>query len=176
MTGDRVRGARGDATEEVSDPITEHTDYAIYVVTTADESRVPSGCLVGFVTQCSIRPARFLVCISKENHTFDVVERSAGMALHLLGAEQIELASLFGEVTGDEADKFTRCRWDRGTRTSSPILRDCAAWLECLILDRFDVGDHRAHLVEGVCGGVGNQSGVLTFLRLPELSPGHPAG
>ena len=34
-------------------------DYPLYVVTTALEQQ-PAGCLIGFATQCSIHPPRFL--------------------------------------------------------------------------------------------------------------------
>ena len=38
-------------------------DYPMFVVTTA-AGGAPAGCLVGFATQCSIDPPRFLVCLS----------------------------------------------------------------------------------------------------------------
>lgn len=44
-------------------------DYPMFVVTThADEQH--AGCLVGFATQVSIRPQRFLVGLSHKNHTY----------------------------------------------------------------------------------------------------------
>ncbi len=46
-------------------------DYPLYVVTTAVNNE-PTGCLIGFATQCSIHPPRFLACISKKNHTFQL--------------------------------------------------------------------------------------------------------
>jgi flavin reductase (DIM6/NTAB) family NADH-FMN oxidoreductase RutF len=67
------------------DAFVERTDYPLIVVTTASPHGELSGCLAGFITQCSIEPPRFLVCISKTNHTFDVVTRSEVLALHLLG-------------------------------------------------------------------------------------------
>ena len=50
-------------------------DYPMAIVTAADgEER--SGCLVGFHTQCSIEPARFLICISRRNHTYSIAANS----------------------------------------------------------------------------------------------------
>ena len=43
----------------------------ILTVVGADGER--DGCLIGFATQCSIKPQRFITCISKENRTFDAV-------------------------------------------------------------------------------------------------------
>ena len=81
-------------------------DYPFYVVTVRAADANMSGCLAGFVTRCSIDPPNFLVCVSKRNHTFPVAERSSAMGLHLLGDDQVDLARLFGEETGDLVEKF----------------------------------------------------------------------
>jgi flavin reductase (DIM6/NTAB) family NADH-FMN oxidoreductase RutF len=153
---------------------TDRIDYPLIVLTIGTADQEPSGCLAGFVTQCSIVPPRFLVCVSKVNHTFFASERSDVLALHLLGEGQTALASLFGEQSGDSVSKFDHCAWSRGV-TGAPLLDDCAAWLEGRVLDRFDVGDHRALLVRPLSGGPGNQPGVLTYRNAPDFDAGHPA-
>ncbi len=153
---------------------TSRVDYALHVVTSSSAAGEPSGCVVGFVTQCSIVPPRFLVCISKVNHTYFIVERSDAIALHLIGREQLDVASLFAEETGDAVDKFSRCLWHTGV-TGSPVLSECAAWLECMIVDRWGVGDHQALLVRPVAGGSGEFEDVLTVQSSPRLQAGHPA-
>ncbi len=58
-------------------------DYPMFVVTTrvGDES---AGCLVGFTSQVSIRPPRFMVGLSKRNHTYRVAEGAKHLAVHLV--------------------------------------------------------------------------------------------
>ena len=46
-------------------------DYPMVVVT-ATTAGDHGGCLAGFTTQCSIDPARWLVCISKANRTHEI--------------------------------------------------------------------------------------------------------
>ncbi|WP_255355718.1 flavin reductase, partial [Frankia sp. CpI1-P] len=41
--------------------------YPMVIVTAAVPDGERSGCLVGFHTQCSIEPARYLLCISQAN-------------------------------------------------------------------------------------------------------------
>jgi flavin reductase (DIM6/NTAB) family NADH-FMN oxidoreductase RutF len=153
--------------------VREHVEFSLYVVTTGNQAGEVSGCLAGFVTQCSIGPPRFLVCISKVNHTYFVAERSESLVLHLLGADQIELASLFGEQTGDVVAKLEQCRWHPGS-LGAPVLEDCAAWVEGTIMERFAVGDHQALLIRPVDGGAGRYNGVLTIRGAPSFQPGHP--
>lgn len=162
-----------DASEAAAAAMVGRLDYPMFVVTAADADG-PSGCLAGFVTQCSIHPPRFLVCVSEKNHTAPVAERSAALGLHLLGADQHDLASVFGELTGDRTDKFSGVTWHPGV-TGAPILEECAAWVEGRVLGRHDLGDHVGHLVEPVDGGAGDHPGELTFSQVRDLEPGHPA-
>jgi flavin reductase (DIM6/NTAB) family NADH-FMN oxidoreductase RutF len=102
-------------TDELA-PFSERVDYAYYVVTARTDEGILGGCLAGFVTQCSIDPPNFIVCISKVNHTFGIAERSTALGLHLLGRDQVWLARRFGEETGDLMDKFEGRRL--GARTT----------------------------------------------------------
>lgn len=156
------------------DAFADRTDYPLVVVTTVATDGERSGCLAGFTTQCSIEPVRLLVCISKANHTFKVAQRARLFAVHLLGDRQSELASLFGEQTGDHVDKFSQVQWHPGPE-GVPLLDECAAWSVLTLIDRFDVGDHQALLTSPQDGGSGSQSGLMTFRTAPPLDAGHPA-
>jgi flavin reductase (DIM6/NTAB) family NADH-FMN oxidoreductase RutF len=149
-------------------------DYPFYVVTVRSSDADMSACLAGFVTQCSIDPPNFLVCISKANHTLPVAERSLGMGLHLLGEDQVDLARLFGEETGDLVDKFAAVDWRLGS-TGAPLLVDAAVSMEGQVLGHFSVGDHEAFLMRGTRAVAGPHAGLLTYRGSPPLEPGHPA-
>ena len=139
-------------------------DYPMYIVTVADGER-RAGCLVGFTTQCSIDPPRFLVCISVANHTFRVARAARVMVVHLVPEDGAGLAELFGSRTGDEVDKFARCEWAPGPE-GTPVLAGCPNWFAGRILQRVPAGDHWAFLLgqcyaclrEGVVVGQGDYS------------------
>ncbi|HPX36132.1 MAG TPA: flavin reductase family protein [Mycobacterium sp.] len=155
-------------------------DYPMFVVTTrAGDQR--AGCLVGFATQVSIHPSRFLVGLSKRNHTYRTARlaaRSEGvehLAVHLLGREHRELARLFGGETGDRVDKFRRCSWSEGPE-GLPILHDAAAWFAGRVVRRFDLGDHVGHLLEPLAGDASAKlNGLITYSDVKDLAPGREA-
>lgn len=155
-----------------SEPLVQATDYPLYVVTAGTKGE-RSGCLAGFVTQSSIDPVHFIICISKVNHTFGIADRSAALGLHLVGSDQADMASLFGEETGDEIDKFERVQWKPGS-TGVPILAESAAWVEGQVIDRMDAGDHEAFLITVIDGGAGTHSGRFTLSDAANFEPGHP--
>src|ERR1035437_8409060 len=158
--------------ESMSEPLVNAANYPLYVVTASAEGE-SSGCLAGFVTQSSIKPVQFLVCISKVNPTFGIAQRCEGLALHLLGSVQRDVASLFGELSGDEIDKFERVEWSRGT-TGAPILSECAAWIEDRVIDRMSVGDHEALLITVSDGGAGTHDGRFMLTDASHFEPGLP--
>jgi flavin reductase (DIM6/NTAB) family NADH-FMN oxidoreductase RutF len=155
-------------------PFFERVDYPYYVLTVRAPDAEMSGCLAGFVTQCSIDPPNFVACISRLNHTLGVALRATAMGLHLLGTDQVDMARLFGEETGDEVDKFAEVDWRIGP-VGAPLLSDVSVALEGTILGHFSVGDHEAFLVRAVHAVPGPGRGLLTHRTSPELQPGHPA-
>lgn len=148
-------------------------DYPMFIVTAAAGGE-RAGCLVGFATQCSIDPVRFLVCLSDKNRTFRVARSAEVLAVHRVPAEGDELAELFGEQTGDDIDKFERCAWRPGPE-GVPVLTDCGDWFAGRILDRTDVGDHWAFVLEPLTGADAGGEGSFTFQQARDMEPGHEA-
>ena len=159
---------------EAFEKLVSMLDYPMYVVTTAaDEER--AGCLVGFTSQVSIGPPRFLVGLSERNHTFRVAQRATHLAVHLLPRRHSELARLFGSETGDRTDKFARCAWREGPH-GLPILDDAAGWFVGEVLSRDDLGDHIGFLLKPVDGHAPQKfDQLVTFADVRDLEPGHEA-
>jgi flavin reductase (DIM6/NTAB) family NADH-FMN oxidoreductase RutF len=146
-------------------------------IVTAFDGRERSGCLVGFHTQCSIAPRRWIACISKRNHTYRVALGAQRLALHLLRGDQHGLAELFGGETGDvigaEA-KFARCAWHPDA-SGTPLLAGCD-WIAGPVLQRVDFGDHVGHLFEIDATEIGHAPAPpLGFLGARDIRPGHGA-
>jgi flavin reductase (DIM6/NTAB) family NADH-FMN oxidoreductase RutF len=148
-------------------------DYPMYIVTVAARGE-RSGCLVGFATQCSINPLRFLVCLSEKNRTYRVAQQAEVVAVHLIPSTAEGLVTLFGSETGDEIDKFGQCPWHDGP-DGVPVLDDCPNWFAGRVLERFPVGDHSALLLEPIDGGASDDPSQFDFHRAKRLEPGHEA-
>ncbi|NJC65257.1 flavin reductase [Planosporangium flavigriseum] len=133
-----------------------------------------AGCLVGFTTQCSLEPDRFLVCLSQNNHTYRVAMHAEVLAVHGLDPAQRELAALFGAQTGDEVDKFARCSWRSGP-SGVPILSDCPRHFVGEVLDRFPLGNHTGFLLRPQDAEGDSARSPLMFSQVSDLDAGHPA-
>jgi flavin reductase (DIM6/NTAB) family NADH-FMN oxidoreductase RutF len=146
-------------------------DYSLFIVTAAADGE-RSGCLVGFASQVSIDPPRFLVCVSLKNHTFGVAERAEVLVVHFVPEQAEDLAVLFGGQTGDEVDKFARCEWREGPG-GAPVLSALDDWFAGRILERYDLGDHHGFLLDPIAGEAHRSGESLTFRRAKWIDPGH---
>ncbi|MEV7690896.1 flavin reductase family protein [Streptomyces bungoensis] len=142
-------------------------------VVTAAAAGERAGCLVGFASQCSMRPRRFVVWLSKANRTYRVARAAHCLAVHLLTREQRGLAELFGEETGDEVDKFARVPWHEG-HGGAPVLADAAAWFVGTVLHRTDGGDHVGFVLDPVQWGEGHGGPLLRLSDALPMEAGHP--
>jgi flavin reductase (DIM6/NTAB) family NADH-FMN oxidoreductase RutF len=158
--------------DEFSDLVGE-LDYPMMIVTAAARGE-RAGCLVGFATQCSIDPPRFTVWISRKNHTFRVAGDAGVLAVHFLSESDRALAELFGGMTGDDVDKFARCRWREGPG-GAPVLEDCVRWFAGEVAERFPTEDHVGFLLAPIVASIGPWSGQLGFQAVRSISPGHDA-
>lgn len=153
--------------------LTGDLDYPMLVVTTiAGGER--AGCLVGFSTQCSIDPGRYIVCLSDKNRTTRVAARAGALAVHFLPASAEDLAELFGSHTGDEIDKFAQCEWHTGP-AGLPIIDRCGKWFAGRILQRRTLGDHIAFVLDPIAAANDDREGTFAFHRAKRLEPGHEA-
>ena len=145
-------------------------EYPMFIVTArVGDERL--GCLVGFATQTSIHPQRFLVCLSHTNRTYRRGRDAELLGVHCVPAGADELAELFGGETGDDVDKFARCEWHDGPE-GVPILDACENWFVGRVLRRVAAGDHDAFLLEPIAASCGAH-GEFTFHRARNIIAGH---
>lgn len=116
------------------------------------------------------------MCISKKNHTIRLAEHAEVIALHLVPSKASEIAWLFGAETGDEIDKFAHCEWV-SSPGGVPVLASCPSHAVCRVLERFDVGDHLALLVQidEIANGPEEDLFTVKMATGHHIEPGHPA-
>jgi flavin reductase (DIM6/NTAB) family NADH-FMN oxidoreductase RutF len=148
---------------------------AAMVVVTAAAGDDRDGCLVGFHSQCSIQPPRYLVWLSRANRTFELAQRTDHLAVHVLAADDRELAELFGGASGDDVDKLAGCDWVPGPG-GAPLLDDCPNRFVGRIVERIDGdGDHVGHVLEPFEASNTQPSRPLRYSAARDIDPGHDA-
>ena len=112
--------------------------------------------------------------MSVKNATYQTAERASHLGVHLIPADRLDLAELFGGETGDDVDKFAGRRWEEGPG-GAPLLLDCPVRLSGRILDRHLLGDHVGYLLEPVAVWADTEVEPLDIRRAGGIDPGHAA-
>ena len=150
-------------------------DPAMAVVTTVSD-RERAGCLIGFHAQSSISPQRYVVWLSKANHTFRVGLHAQHFGVHFLSEKDTKLAGLFGTVSGDRTDKFARCAWEPGPG-GVPVLTDCPHRFTATRVALLDEGgDHVCVVLAPTEVAPAASFRPLRLSHTTHLQPGHEAG
>lgn len=146
------------------------------IVVTARSGDEADGCLVGFWSPASIEPPRLLVHLSKRNRTHRVARQTSTIVVHLLRRSDSALARGFGELTGDDTDKFTDIPWFAGPG-GTPVIKGLD-WCAGTIRTTFDGGDHTGFLLD-VLPDVGSfdraDEDDFRTSDAESFEPGHPA-
>jgi flavin reductase (DIM6/NTAB) family NADH-FMN oxidoreductase RutF len=166
--------------------MTDHAAFEAFAATVATPmhivtapgvgDRPGNGCLVGFSTQCSIDPTHYLVCLSKENETYLAAVGAPTLVVHILHDADHDraLARLFGERTGHDVDKFSRCEWDEGP-DGVPVLRGLDHF-EGHVRDQHDLGDHVGFALTVGAGRADRaREPLLTYQQVKDLDAGNDA-
>jgi len=146
-------------------------DYSLFIVTAAHGNE-RDGCLIGFATQVSVHPPRFLACLSVKNRTYRLAAQVTTLVVHPIPDDAEELAVLFGGETGDDVDKFAQCRWQRGP-DGAPVLSEVDSWFAGRVLGQIGFGDHVGFVLEPIQVHHTEARDTLTFRRGSAIEPGH---
>jgi flavin reductase (DIM6/NTAB) family NADH-FMN oxidoreductase RutF len=115
---------------------------------------------------------RVVVMLWKTNLTHDLALASRAFGLHLLRADQDELVHRLGFVSGRDTDKLAGLEQRVGA-SGSPLLDDCAGWLDCRVVATMDGGDMTCFLADVLDGALHGDVGEPLWWR--DLRPRMPA-
>jgi 3-hydroxy-9,10-secoandrosta-1,3,5(10)-triene-9,17-dione monooxygenase reductase component len=110
----------------------------VTVITTRAPDGTPVGLTANSFNSVSLNPPMVLWSLAKTARSRDAFESSTHWAVHILGADQEELANRFA-TRG--TDKFAALAIEHGAG-GVPMLPGCAARLQCRTSFKYEGGDH----------------------------------
>ncbi len=110
----------------------------VTIITTVDEDGAPVGITASSFNSVSMDPPLILWSLAKDSYSLPCFQKAEYYNIHILSQTQEDISNLFARPG---ADKFGDVGFMPG-RDSTPILKDCAALLECRTRHQYDGGDH----------------------------------
>ena len=140
-----------------------HWASGVTVVTTQlNEQRV--GITASSFSSLSLEPPQILICVAKKLYTHQLIEQSRIFAVNILGVEQLEWGMRFAGMIPEIEDRFQGIDVQRAV-TGAPILTNALAWLDCILRDSHDSGDHTIFIGEVMATQATAQGNPLLYYQ-----------
>lgn len=121
----------------------------MYVLTSRSGDRLGVATIT-WVSQASFKPPLLMAAVRRDSNVFRCLSESRVAALHVLGADQKQLAQKFFSPTRGAQGELNGEPFFEG-KTSAPILKNLPAYLECKVVDiHEEYGDHAIVILEVV--------------------------
>lgn len=120
--------------------------YGIYVLTAEDSDGNTAAATVNWVTQTSFDPPLIVVGVKADSGAYEILKKSGGFALNMLGKDQQGAAFTFFKPAIRDGDTISGEAIRAGS-TGAPVLVNALANVECKVVEIVERGDH--HIVVG---------------------------
>ena len=159
MTGHPDDNVIGPSGPEFRDAL-GHFATGITVITAMDGDQ-PVGLAANSFTSVSLDPPLVLFCAAKTSSTWPRIERARSFAVNILDDAQEDVCRIF--ATPSE-DRFSQVSW-HPSPSGSPLLDDVHAFLDCVLHEVHDGGDHWIVVGRVIDMGLEADAGPLLYYR-----------
>lgn len=146
--------------------------YGLYIVSSKKDEKF-NGQIANAVMQVTSEPPKIAVCINKSNLTHEFIDYSKTFSISILSKDTpLTFIGQFGFKSGRDIDKFKDVNFEIGL-SGAPIIKDyTVSFVECKVLDKFDVGTHSIFIGEVINCGKFNDNEVMTYSYYYEVKKG----
>jgi len=138
-----------------------HFLTGVTIITSIDpDTGGPVGLAASSFTSVSMDPPLVLFCAGKSSSTWPRISASGRYCVNILGHDHEHLSRQFSS----KGDKFAGVAWHRGT-SGSPVFDDALAWIDCVMHQEVDGGDHVIAIGRVVELGDRGHGGPLAYYR-----------
>lgn len=147
-------------------------NYGLYIISSKKGDRF-NGQIANALMQVTSEPPKVAVCLNKANLTHEFVEESKVFTVSILSKETpLTFIGQFGFKSGRDIDKFKDINFEIGV-SGAPIVKDYSvAFIECKVLDKFDVGTHTIFIGEVINCGNFSDDEPMTYAYYHEVKKG----
>jgi flavin reductase (DIM6/NTAB) family NADH-FMN oxidoreductase RutF len=139
----------------------------IYVMTARSGEKFGAA-TVTWVSQAGFKPPLLMIALRRDGNVLECVVESRQAVLHILDKQQANLAQTFFASAKESAGLLNGEPYTQGKHTSSPVLCNARAFLECEVREILqETGDHAIVILEVVNAEIRQDVSPLTVADSP---------
>ena len=131
----------------------------VAVLTVAMPDGEPHGITINSFVSVSLDPPLVMAAIAHTSGQLPAFESGEYFAVNILSEAQKDISLRFARP-GEH--RFSDADWERGIE-NSPLLKGAISIIQCKVVERFDMGDHRIMIGEAVSASTHEGKPLLYF-------------
>ena len=147
--------------------------YGLYIVSSGSKE-YGNGFISNTVFQVTSEPPRFAACCNKDNYSAEIIKSSGNFSVSILHNDTAPgLFGTFGYKSGKDINKMEGMDIRYGETGVPIVLNDAIGFIECKVVETFDVGTHLMFIGELVAAeSLDNDKDPLTYLYYRQVKKG----
>lgn len=147
--------------------------YGLYIVSSGNKDH-GNGFISNTFFQVTAEPPKFASCCNKVNYTAALIKETGAFSVSVIHKDtDPEIISRFGYKSGKDIDKLSGLDLKYGETGVPIVLNDCIAFLECKVIETYDVGTHYMFIGELIQSQVVDDTKeALTYLHYRQSRKG----
>jgi 3-hydroxy-9,10-secoandrosta-1,3,5(10)-triene-9,17-dione monooxygenase reductase component len=138
-----------------------HFLTGVTIITSIDaDTGEPIGLAASSFTSVSMDPPLVLFCAGKSSSTWPKISASGRYCVNILGHDHEHLSRQFS----GKGDKFAGVKW-HADASGAPVFEEALAWIDCVIHEEVDAGDHVVVIGRVLALGERGHGGPLAYYR-----------
>ena len=124
------------------------TSYGLHIISSGDDKR-RNGFISNTIFQVTAEPAQFAACVNKNNYICEFIEKFGSFDVSVLHQNTYsEIFGRFGNKSGRDFNKLEGITLKYGETGVPIIMNDSIVFIECKVVQKFDVGTHMIFIHE----------------------------
>jgi len=105
---------------------------------------------LAWITPVSHNPPFVAICIHKNHFSHELIEKSGEFVINVPGEDLLDKVHSCGSISGREVNKFEKFKLTplKAEKVKPPLVEECLAHLECVVVKIYPAGDHSIFLGE----------------------------
>ncbi len=141
------------------------------LVSSIDKNGRPNVATLTWITTVSAEPPLVSIAVGRTRYTHECISGSREFVVNLPTMDILKEVQLAGSMSGRDVDKFkkTGLTPEESIAVKTPRVKECAAHLECKVVDVEEAGDHTIFIgkvVATTCELEAVRDGVLDISRV----------
>lgn len=95
-----------------------------------------------WVFPLSMDPPMFGVAVSPKRYSYGLIKEGGAFGINIPGPGLEDAVKLCGTESGRDKDKFAATGLTKEEGNKVPLIKECAASIECELVNQFEAGDH----------------------------------